>query len=145
VSVFIPDVEDMSFPRKSVLRGLGVSPGGLYSRSSSLNRTGFILTRTRAYNFKRGFASAPASASSPYSKWVLLLGAGAAVGGASAFFYMSENKFGSTQNTSIPTKEDYQNVYTEIARLLAEMDEYDDGSYGPVSTSISCCQQSPID
>ena len=31
-----------------------------------------------------------------------------------------------------PTKEDYQKVYDEIALRIEEMDDYDDGSYGPV-------------
>ncbi|KAK5143086.1 heme peroxidase [Oleoguttula sp. CCFEE 6159] len=32
----------------------------------------------------------------------------------------------------VPTKDDYQQVYNHIAKLLEEHDEYDDGSYGPV-------------
>jgi cytochrome c peroxidase len=32
-----------------------------------------------------------------------------------------------------PTKEDYQKVYNDVAELLDSNDEYDDGSYGPVS------------
>jgi cytochrome c peroxidase len=38
-----------------------------------------------------------------------------------------------SQNIFVPSKDDYQKVYNEIARLLLDMDEYDDGSYGPVS------------
>ena len=31
-----------------------------------------------------------------------------------------------------PTKEDYQKVYEAVAKRLIEVDDYDDGSYGPV-------------
>lgn len=47
---------------------------------------------------------------------------------------------GSTgQNKGIfkPSKEDYQNVYDEISKLLVEKDEYDDGSYGPVLVRLA--------
>jgi cytochrome c peroxidase len=58
-----------------------------------------------------------------------------AVGGGGAFYLVNGDAFKSTSRASgifTPTKEDYQKVYNEIARLLAEKDDYDDGSYGPV-------------
>jgi cytochrome c peroxidase len=62
------------------------------------------------------------------------LGLGAvAVGGAGAFWYLSSDSTAKTDVPFVPTKDDYQKVYDEIAHLLVEKDEYDDGSYGPVS------------
>ena len=37
----------------------------------------------------------------------------------------------------VPKKEDYQQVYNEIARRLDEKDDYDDGSYGPVIVRLA--------
>ncbi|GFG18554.1 cytochrome c peroxidase, mitochondrial [Aspergillus udagawae] len=126
----------MLLPRRTVLRPLGFSPSGLHFRLCLHNQAGFVFTQTKAYIFKRGFTIAPSSASSPHSKWALL-GAGVALAGTSAFLFMSEEKFGGIQTIFVPSKEDYQNVYNEIARLLIEMDEYDDGSYGPVLLRLS--------
>ena len=39
--------------------------------------------------------------------------------------------------TTTPKKEDYQQVYNEIAKLLEEKDDYDDGSYGPVIVRLA--------
>ena len=52
-----------------------------------------------------------------------------AAGGYGAYAYQT----GFTPKTFTPTKDDYQKVYDEIAKLLVEKDDYDDGSYGPVS------------
>ncbi|PAV18818.1 cytochrome C peroxidase [Pyrrhoderma noxium] len=37
----------------------------------------------------------------------------------------------------VPTKEDYQKVYNDIAEILEENGEYDDGSYGPVLVRLA--------
>lgn len=37
----------------------------------------------------------------------------------------------------IPTQKDYQEVYNDIAAILEEDPDYDDGSYAPVSSSPS--------
>lgn len=44
-----------------------------------------------------------------------------------------------TTNTKLfaPVFEDYQKVYNEIAKVLEEKDEYDDGSYGPVLVRLA--------
>jgi cytochrome c peroxidase len=55
-----------------------------------------------------------------------------AAGGAGAFWYLSSDSKPKTDVPFVPTKDDYQKVYDEIAHLLVEKDEYDDGSYGPV-------------
>lgn len=54
----------------------------------------------------------------------------AVAGGAGAYFYLNGE---STKGPFVPTKEDYQKVYDEIAYRLANETDYDDGSYGPVS------------
>lgn len=76
---------------------------------------------------RRGFASeAPRQGKSSNG----LLWAGLAVaGGAGAYFYL---KGGDAKNF-VPSQKDYQAVYDEIARKLADETDYDDGSYGPVS------------
>ncbi|KAL9115416.1 MAG: hypothetical protein Q9227_000737 [Pyrenula ochraceoflavens] len=89
--------------------------------------------------FRRTYSS---TANPVKSRFALWLGASlAVVGGGGSFYYTYYNQ---EHNASFkldapvkleifkPTKEDYQNVYNEIARLLIEKDEYDDGSYGPV-------------
>jgi cytochrome c peroxidase len=55
-----------------------------------------------------------------------------AAGGAGYYFYQSGDVKAKATGPFVPTKEDYQKVYDEIARLLVEKDDYDDGSYGPV-------------
>lgn len=60
------------------------------------------------------------------------LGAVALAAGGT-YYYMNNESFAAAQKPFVPTKEDYQKVYDEIAHLLVEKDDYDDGSYGPVS------------
>ena len=43
---------------------------------------------------------------------------------------------GKTSGTKVPTKEDYQQVYNEVAKNL-ENESYDDGSYAPVVLRLS--------
>lgn len=89
---------------------------------------------------RRGYASgADTGKSSSGFYW----GLGAvALGGAGAFYYLNRDGMTSSSNKSlsvfVPGKDDYQKVYNEIARLLVEYDNYDDGSYGPV-----CSQKFP--
>lgn len=79
---------------------------------------------------RRGYASEAGEGKSSGSGgiWGLAI---AVAGGAGAYFYLNgESK------PFVPTKEDYQKVYDEIAARLANETDYDDGSYGPVSISI---------
>jgi cytochrome c peroxidase len=69
------------------------------------------------------------------SAWIWGLGL-AAVGGGGYYAY-SQGLFDSKDAEKVakeftPKFEDYQAVYNAIAHRLAELDEYDDGSYGPV-------------
>lgn len=77
---------------------------------------------------RRGYASEAGPAKS--SKAPLFLGLLAA-GGAGAYFYLNGDV--SPKGPFVPTKQDYQNVYNEIASRMDDS-EYDDGSYGPVSS-----------
>lgn len=75
----------------------------------------------------------------------MYLGVGglALAGGAVAYIYMNQDinlKKGSSGETTgifTPKKEDYQKVYNELAKALAEKDDYDDGSYGPVLVRLA--------
>lgn len=77
---------------------------------------------------RRGYASEAGSGKSSGSGgiWGLAI---AVAGGAGAYFYLN----GGEKGPFVPTKEDYQKVYDEIATRLADETDYDDGSYGPVS------------
>lgn len=92
---------------------------------------------------RRGYASGPGSTS---SKAGLYWGIGlATVAGAGVYFYntnggftnLKEGSAGETRGLLTPTREDYQKVYNEIAKALAEKDDYDDGSYGPVLVRLA--------
>ena len=92
---------------------------------------------------RRGYASGPGSTS---SKSGLYWGIGlAAVAGGGVYFYntnsgltnLREGSAGETRGLFTPTKEDYQKVYNEIAKALADKDDYDDGSYGPVLVRLA--------
>lgn len=59
----------------------------------------------------------------------------AIAGGAGAYFYL--NGESTPKGPFVPTKEDYQKVYDEIAYKLANETDYDDGSYGPVCWQLA--------
>ena len=63
----------------------------------------------------------------------------AVAGGAGAYFYL--NGESTPKGPFVPTKEDYQKVYDEIAYKLANETDYDDGSYGPVSWPLTLSVQ----
>ena len=71
----------------------------------------------------------------------LYFGAGAAaLVGVGGYFYLSSKPDATVQTKAKifkPSKEDYQKVYNEIAKLLEEKDNYDDGSYGPVIVRLA--------
>lgn len=80
---------------------------------------------------RRGYSS---EANTGKSNSGLFWGLGGVVaGGAAYYFYSSGDITAKATGPFVPTQEDYQKVYNEIARLLVEKDDYDDGSYGPVS------------
>jgi len=95
-----------------------------------------LPAQTLRASSRRGYAS---EAGSGKSSNALIWGIGlAAAGGVGAYFYLNGADV-STKSSGpfVPTKEDYQKVYDEIARLLAEKTDYDDGSYGPVLVRLA--------
>jgi len=93
---------------------------------------------------RRPYASSP-EAKSSYTGLYIALGF-AVAGGAGAYYYYLNNEgltslkqgsSGESRGLVTPKKEDYQKVYNEIARLLEEKDDYDDGSYGPVIVRLA--------
>lgn len=83
---------------------------------------GFRTTARRSYASEAGSGKSSGGG----GMWALGL---AAAGGAAYYYYLN----GETKPFA-PTKEDYQKVYDEIAARLANETDYDDGSYGPVSS-----------
>lgn len=83
---------------------------------------------------RRGYSSSTEGGkSSSGLVWGL---AAVAAGGAGAYYYLTGDHLSNSAKTAVvtnPTKEDFQKVYDEVAKLLVEHDDYDDGSYGPVS------------
>ena len=91
---------------------------------------------------RRRYATGPESVRSNLK---ILLGAGAiAAAGATGLYlynksdvHLIKGSAGETKGIFKPTTDDYQKVYDEIARLLVEKDDYDDGSYGPVLVRLA--------
>ncbi|KAI2468099.1 heme peroxidase [Annulohypoxylon bovei var. microspora] len=77
---------------------------------------------------RRFYSSEPPKSSG--SSALLYIAGAAVAGGAGYYFYAQGGSAGTKVFT--PTKADYVKVYNEIAKLLEEHDDYDDGSYGPV-------------
>lgn len=91
---------------------------------------------------RRGYAS-EASPSGGSGKGIFIGLTLAAVGGAGYYLYANDlisGLTGAAGKSSVkpsgpfqPGKGDYQKVYNDVAELLESNDEYDNGSYGPVS------------
>lgn len=90
----------------------------------ALPAQGFRSSARRGYASEAGQKSGGSGAI-----WAFAL---AAAGGAGAYFYL--NGESAPAGPFVPTKEDYQKVYDAIAQRLANETDYDDGSYGPVSS-----------
>jgi cytochrome c peroxidase len=67
------------------------------------------------------------------SNSLLYLGLAAATGGLGIWFFTSG---ASASSSFVPTQADYQKVYNDIASRL-EVEDYDDGSYGPVLVRLA--------
>ena len=95
-------------------------------------------------NSRRSYSSTPPPKSSNTTLY-LTIGVALAAGGAGTYYYfnkgnvpnLKEGSAGESRGVFTPTKNDYQKVYNEIARLLEEKDDYDDGSYGPVIVRLA--------
>lgn len=112
-------------------------------RSTAARHARYALSRqTFQSSSRRGYASGIGGQTSSTGLY-LGLGGLALAGGAGAYMYMNQDinlKKGSSGETTgllTPTKGDYQKVYNELAKALAEKDDYDDGSYGPVLVRLA--------
>ena len=120
------------------------TPFTSYVRNATSRNARFTLQRNTHQSSRRGYASGSGEAS---SKAGLYWGVGllAAAGAGTYYFFatnggitnLKEGSAGETRGIFTPNKEDYQKVYSEIAKLLVEKDEYDDGSYGPVLVRLA--------
>lgn len=130
----------MASAARSFTRAFAQSSSATSSfRSAAVRRTGrfSVPTQTFRASSRRGYSSqaGPEKSSSGFY-W----GLGAVVvGGAGAFYYLNDGVFAEAKPNAafVPTQADYQKVYDEIAHLLVEKDEYDDGSYGPVCYPVN--------
>lgn len=113
------------------------TPLTLSIRSTS-QTSRFILPRqSYQQSSRRGYAS---GAGSNGPKTGLYVGVGLIAAAAGTYYYLNngavfnlkESSSKESRGVFTPKKEDYQKVYNEIARLLVEKDDWDDGSYGPV-------------
>ena len=113
-------------------------------RLTATNNARLSLQReTFQSSSRRGYASGTGSTSSRFGTYATAA-ALAAAGGAGYFYFnnggvmdMKKGSSGETRGVFTPKKEDYQQVYNEIAKLLEEKDDYDDGSYGPVIVRLA--------
>ena len=111
-----------------------------------------IPRQTIQFSSRRGYASGPSGQTS--SRTGVYIGFGIAAAAATGgYVYFTRNAgsmgTGPTEKQSsaagktnapaafVPQKDDYQQVYNEIARRLEEKDDYDDGSYGPVIVRLA--------
>lgn len=108
-------------------------------RAHSVPKRTFVSLRlpiqTVALRRQLGRRSASGSSGARSTTTIVALALGA-VGLAGGWYYYSQQK-ASKDGTgagllSKPTESDFQKVYNQIAHRLVEVDEYDDGSYGPV-------------
>ena len=100
----------------------------------------FSLQRQTYQSSRRGYASGNEAKVSPVGYYAAF--AAIAAAGGAGYFYVNDGGLkkgssGETKGVFTPKKEDYQQAYNEIAKLLEEKDDYDDGSYGPVIVRLA--------
>jgi cytochrome c peroxidase len=132
----------MASAARSFARAAFKSTPSTSAFKTASRNTAFTLPRqTFRQQGRRGYASGASSSGS--SSTLLWAGALAAAGGAGYYFYTQGNgsllsgSASETKGVFTPKFEDYQKVYNEIAHLLEEKDDYDDGSYGPVLVRLA--------
>ncbi|MCJ1467672.1 heme peroxidase [Pseudocyphellaria aurata] len=112
-------------------------------RCTAARNAKFTLTRQTFQSSRRSYASGAGGNGSRTGLYIGILGLIAA--GGTTYYYVNNDgaitlKEGSSKETKgifTPTKSDYQKVYNEIAKVLEEKDDYDDGSYGPVIVRLA--------
>ncbi|KAI5292701.1 heme peroxidase [Ascosphaera acerosa] len=107
------------------------------ARSGLQTTARFALPREIARTAsRRSYSSAPPAGGKKSGNGLIWAVVGAGALGAGAWYYQSQAAPVSVK-VFTPVKDDYQKVYDEIARLLVENDDYDDGSYGPVLVRLA--------
>lgn len=132
----------MASTSRAFTRALRSSAAPFKPSTTTARAARFAVPQTTfRQSFRRGYASEgqqeSAKSGSSGSPSSLLWGAGAlALGGAGYALYSTNPEiFGKEKKPTgpfVPKFEDYQKVYDAIAKELAEHDEYEDGSFGPV-------------
>ncbi|GAA5802443.1 hypothetical protein HPULCUR_007908 [Helicostylum pulchrum] len=124
-------------PLRSTLTKSRTSTRTLFASGSILGATRVSSIRTmqnRAYS-----SEVPKKSGSGGLVFLTL----AAVGGAAGYYYNSTQSFQTKTATPVKTEKtekknlDYQQIYNEIAEMLEDDPEYDDGSYGPVFVRLA--------
>jgi cytochrome c peroxidase len=108
------------------------------TRRFPIARSQFQQGAKRAYASEAG--AKPSSWKGITAFAVLLAGTGAAYQTGYLDGFIGDAKAGATGKGKIVTNpkfEDYQEVYNDVAKALAEHDEYEDGSYGPVIVRLA--------
>jgi len=126
----------MATAAKSFTRVLRATPATSSLRTTAARRFAAPRTTFRQQS-RRGYAD---SAGSKGGNSTLIggLAVAALAAGAGYYFYngptlaVTESSDKKQAGIFTPKAEDYQKVYDSIAKRLAEQDDYDDGSYGPV-------------
>ncbi|ERT01891.1 cytochrome c peroxidase [Sporothrix schenckii 1099-18] len=123
---------------RAATRAAAPARRGFTNSSSSVNASARAAFRQGSAGAGRRYYSSetPKPGSSSSLLWV---GVGA-VGVGAAAYYLTQNGSASAAAPKAafkPEFKDYQAVYNEIAKLLQEHDEYDDGSYGPVLVRLA--------
>ncbi|KAF1988036.1 class II peroxidase [Aulographum hederae CBS 113979] len=125
--------------RNFALRGSASTSTAATFRTTTTRNTARLPLRTNfRQHGRRGFASeAPRASGGSGSTIILALGFAAAAGGGYYIYTQNGDVKLKADADFKPTEADYQKVYDHIAELLAERDEYEDGSYGPVIVRLA--------
>ncbi|KAI9931120.1 hypothetical protein ASPWEDRAFT_235979 [Aspergillus wentii DTO 134E9] len=124
----------MASAARTASRFLRSTPATSSFRPAARSTRFALPTQAFRASARRGYASESGEAKS--SSNAFLWSGLAAAAGAGAYFYLNGSD-ASVGVKGVPTQADYQKVYDEIARRLADDTDYDDGSYGPVLVRLA--------
>lgn len=118
---------------------LRIAPKQPLFRHASTRNTALIIPKPLfGQESRRGYASKTFKSGTGLYAGILTA---ALLGGSGYYFYNGKSSLSKSKSESItllnPKHEDYQRVYNEIAEMLVEKDNYDDGSYGPVLVRLA--------
>lgn len=134
-------VEMTTFSRSIVRAATRPTPLAYSVKNAATPNTRCIVPRQVYRSSRRGYAN---EAGTKSSSSALYWGLGIATAAGGGFFFynnrgfnLKEGSSGETRGIFTPTKDDYQKVYNDVAKVLEEKDDYDDGSYGPVLVRLA--------